>query len=203
MFQNGLSSLTQGVDLTANYPTDLSEYGLIDWTLAANYNQTSVSSVAPVPAALTAGSPAGVSFFPDYILYNFVHGSPPEKIGLTASWSLDDWGVTLRETYYGPEHQIVATNGGLPYHNFIQPGAGLFDAEVRYSLTDALQFAVGGNNLFNVIPKAQPPLSSLPSPVNGQTQTLSGSTGGVLNNPADAPYEPYGGLYYARIIFKW
>jgi iron complex outermembrane recepter protein len=110
--------------------------------------------------------------------------------------------VTLRETYYGPEHQIVATNGGLPYHNFIQPGVGLFDAEVRYSVTEQIQLAVGGNNLFNVIPKAQPPLNSLPAS-NGQTQTLSGGTGGVLNNPADAPYEPYGGLYYARIIFKW
>jgi len=202
MFQNGLSSLTQGVDLTVNYPTDLSDYGLIDWTLAANYNQTSVSSVTPVPAALVAGSPAGVSFFPDYVLYNFVHGSPPEKIGLTASWSLDQWGVTLRDTYYGPEHQIVATNGGLPYHLFTQPGANLFDAEVRYSLTEAIQLAVGGNNLFDVKPAAQPPLNSLPAS-NGQTQTLSGGTGGLLNNPADAPYEPYGGLYYARVTYKW
>ena len=96
MFQNGLSSLTQGVDLTVNYPTDLRDYGLINWTLAANYNQTSVSGVTPVPAQLIAGSPPGVSFFPDYVLYNFVHGSPPDKVGLTANWSLDEWGVTPR-----------------------------------------------------------------------------------------------------------
>src|ERR1700678_2764090 len=31
-FVNAISSLTQGVDLTANYPTDFGEYGLVNWT---------------------------------------------------------------------------------------------------------------------------------------------------------------------------
>ena len=43
---NGFGTLTQGVDLTANYPTDLGDMGLINWTLAANYNQTQVSQIA-------------------------------------------------------------------------------------------------------------------------------------------------------------
>src|SRR6185312_12107389 len=51
-FINGINSLTQGVDLTVNYPTDFGDYGLVDWTLAGNYTQISVSGVAPVPAAL-------------------------------------------------------------------------------------------------------------------------------------------------------
>ena len=37
-FLNGLSTLTQGVDFTVNYPTDFGDYGLVDWTLAGNYN---------------------------------------------------------------------------------------------------------------------------------------------------------------------
>jgi iron complex outermembrane receptor protein len=203
MFQNGFSTLTQGVDLTVNYPTDFGDYGLVDWTLAANYNQTSVSKVAPVPAVLVAGSPPGVSFFPNYVLYNFVHGSPPEKIGLSANWTLGDWGVTLRDTYYGSEHQIVAFLGAAPFYNFHQAGVGLFDAEIRYNLTEQFQIAVGGNNLFNIIPDAQPPLNNLPAASNGETQALAGGTGGVLGNPADAPYEPYGGLYYARVTLNF
>jgi iron complex outermembrane receptor protein len=46
-FLNGLNTLTQGVDFTANYPTDLGDMGLINWTLAGNYNTTAVSRVAP------------------------------------------------------------------------------------------------------------------------------------------------------------
>ena len=159
--------------------------------------------MAPVPAALVAGSPAGVTFFPDYILYNFVHGSPNIKGGLTMSWNLDQWGVTLRDTYYGPEHQITATNGGAPFYRLGQPGVGLFDAEVRYNVTENWQIAFGGNDIFNVKPATTPPLNNLPNATNGQTNTLTGGTGGTLDSPRDAPFEPYGGLYYARITLKF
>ena len=203
MFQNGFSTLTQGVDVTVNYPVDLGDYGNVDFTFAGNFNQTAISGVAPVPAALVAGSPAGVTFFPDYILYNFVHGSPNIKGGLTMSWNLDQWGVTLRDTYYGPEHQITATNGGAPFYRLGQPGVGLFDAEVRYNVTENWQIAFGGNDIFNVKPATTPPLNNLPNATNGQTNTLTGGTGGTLDSPRDAPFEPYGGLYYARITLKF
>ena len=48
-FLNGINSLTQGVDLTVNYPTDFDNYGLVDWTLAANYNVNTVERIAPPP----------------------------------------------------------------------------------------------------------------------------------------------------------
>ncbi|MES2253400.1 MAG: TonB-dependent receptor, partial [Pseudomonadota bacterium] len=47
VFLNGVDTLTQGVDLTVNYPTDFGDYGLVDWTLAGNYNSTALSSVLP------------------------------------------------------------------------------------------------------------------------------------------------------------
>src|SRR5262249_52028656 len=72
-FLNGLNTLTQGVDFTANYPTDFGDMGLIDWTLVGNWNYTSVSKVAPTPA-IFGGS--GVSFFTPLSLYNFVHSAP-------------------------------------------------------------------------------------------------------------------------------
>ena len=50
-FLNGFNTLTQGVDFTVNYPTDFGDYGLVDWTLAGNYNDTAVSRVAPTPTA--------------------------------------------------------------------------------------------------------------------------------------------------------
>ena len=51
----------------------------------------------------------------------------------------------------------------------------------------------------NSKPATTRPLNSLPNATNGQTNTL---TGGTLDNPRDAPFEPYGGLYYARLTLK-
>ena len=49
LFVNGISTLTQGIDVSANYLTDLDSYGIINWTLAGNYTDTSISSIIPTP----------------------------------------------------------------------------------------------------------------------------------------------------------
>ena len=155
-FLNAIGSLTQGVDIVANYPTDIGNYGLINWTLAGNYNNTAVSSVAAPPPQLAA---VGASFFTQESNFNFVHGVPSMKANLTADWSLDQFGVTLRETYWGPVHQYTSAAGcdnlsGCFY--FPQAGIVTTDLEARYNITEALQFAIGANNLFNMHPDLNP-----------------------------------------------
>ena len=94
-FLNGLSTLTQGIDFTVSYPTDFGDYGLVDWTLAGNYNTTAVSRVAPTPTQITSSrAQARPSSVPTR-LFGFVHSAPAEKVGLTANWSLDAFGATL------------------------------------------------------------------------------------------------------------
>ena len=199
-FLNGLSTLTQGVDLAASYPTDLGDYGLIDWTLAGNYNQTSISKVQPPPAAITATAP-GATFFPTYTQYNFVHSAATTKVGLTANWSLNEWGLTLRETFYGPKHQLATPNGGLPYFAQNRPAVGLFDGEVRYSLTEAVQLAVGGNNMFNIKPAEYRAYASPDTDTNGKA--LTPLNGGIANGKLPGAYDSNGGFYYARLTLKF
>ncbi len=86
-FLNAVSTLTQGCDFTVNYPTDFGDYGLVDWTLAGNYNTTAVSRVAPTPTVVTNSTP-GASFFRSDTLFNYVHTESPWKVGLTANWTL-------------------------------------------------------------------------------------------------------------------
>ena len=197
-FLNGLDTLTQGVDLAANYPTDFGDYGLINWTLAGNYNSTSISSVAPPPAVLLASN-AGATFFTPLTLYNFRHSTPTTKVGLTANWTLDAWGFTFRETYYGPIHNLTSPNGGLPYYNTSEASVGLTDLELRYSITEPLQLAVGANNIFNIHPGTHPYVSL--TPVNGQTPLIDNSN--VIGDPDYTVWDPNGGYYYARVIFTF
>ena len=200
-FLNGISTLTQGVDMTANYPTDFGAYGLVDWTFAANYNETTVSRVAPTPAVLTASNAGATFFYPD-TLYDFTHSAPATKIGLTANWSLDQFGVTLRETLYGPMHGYTSPEGCTTLNTCVydpQAAVGLTDLEVRYNVTDQLQFALGANNIFNIRPDTVP----YDQNAYGAGVGAPADGGNVIANPIPGAFDPNGGYYYGRITFNF
>jgi iron complex outermembrane receptor protein len=195
-FLNGLATLTQGVDLTVNYPTDFGDMGLVDWTLAGNYNTTAISRVAPTPPVF-GGS--GVTFFSSGDLFNFVHSSPSEKIGLTANWSLDEFGITFRETYWGPQKNLATPTGSAPFYPDGAAGVGLTDLEGRYNITEQLQFAIGGNNIFGIRPSKVPYAPNAFGPGDGDV--ANGSN--IINPPAGTSYNPNGGYYYGRITYNF
>ena len=217
-FLNGINTLTQGIDVTVSYLSDFDDYGSVRWTLAGNFNNTSVSSVAQAPAVLLASNPSA-TFFTYQTLYNFVHSTPNEKVGLTADWNLDDWGATLRETYYGPQHTFASPNSGGELIPFDQANVVLTDAEVRYSFTDDVELALGGNNLFDIRPDGIgfAPANCLTAPgvivtagakcVAGPNQTnneaQTAGNGSVINVPFSTPWNQNGGYYYARLTYKF
>ena len=137
---------------------------------------------------------------------------------MTANWSLDEFGATLRETYYGPQHSYTSPNAGGELIPFNQAGVGLTDAELRYNLTDALQFAIGGNNVFGIKPDTipfAPPYCTGHGIVNITTACVTGpnnatsgqgqtaSNGVVENAPFGSVWNPNGGYYYARFVFNF
>ena len=216
-FYNGLNTLTQGVDVMVQYYTDFDQYGAVTWLLSGNYNQTSVSSVAPPPEVLTASNPQA-SFFNYESLYNFTHSTPTTKIALTGNWALGPFGITLRETYYGPQHSYVSPNNGGELVPFDQAGVGLTDLEARYDVTDDVEIAFGGNNIFNLRPDTTP--FNPASCAGGGVILISGSCVAGPNNPSNgeaananngstnlAPFgsvwSANGGFYYARIQYKF
>ncbi len=185
IFLNGVSTLTQGVDVSAGYVTDLDSYGNINWTLAGNYTDTSISSVLPPPTTLAPG----VSLFSQTSLTLLTHANPKEKVGLTALWSLDDWTVNLRETVYGPSSVDYSPNGGTYYTNKVST-AGITDLEVDYRLLEGWQIAFGANNLFDQRPETVLPL-------NATTLTNGGN---IVGAPLSiSPYGTNGGFYYTRL----
>jgi iron complex outermembrane receptor protein len=216
-FLNGISTLTQGMDATVNYPTDFGDRGLVNWTLAGNFNETSIGRVNPVPAVILAANPSA-SFFNFGTQYGFTHSLANWKIGLTADWSLDEFGATVRETFYGPDHGYATPNNGGEYIPTNQAGVMLADMELRYSVTDQLQFAFGGNNLFNIKPDiigAAPASCTTggviiptggacqlgPNKTSGGIQTAG--NGSVAFNPLGTSFDPNGGYYYARVNFNF
>jgi iron complex outermembrane receptor protein len=196
-FVNGFGTLTQGVDLTVSYPTDFGDMGLIDWTLAGNYNSNKISRVAPVPPQLS--NVPGGTFFTDQTLFNFAHTTPNMKIGLTGTWSLDAWGLTVRETYLGPDKSVTSPDGSKPYYDDGTSSVGITDLEGRYSFTDTIQLAIGANNIFNIPAKG----SCLVGGTNSSGGVNPCGGGVVAYSPVGTPYDPYGGYYYGRLTINW
>jgi outer membrane receptor protein involved in Fe transport len=217
-FLNGISTLTQGVDATITYPTDFGAIGSVNWTLAGNYNYTHVGNVAPPPAPVVAANP-NASFFTPFSVYGFEHQTPTLKVGLTADWSLDQFGATARETFYGPDHGFSSPNNGGEEVPQDQAAVAITDLEGRINLTDQLQFAIGANNIFNIRPDlatAAPNCAALPANViitaggsckqgpnqtNGEVQPVANNN--VYQSPLGTFFDPNGGYYYARISFNF
>jgi iron complex outermembrane receptor protein len=193
LFANGVDTRTQGVDLTVTYTSDFGDWGAVDWSLAANYNKTTITKQTPPPSAL-AGQGALLS---PTAISDLTTASPKEKVTLGAYWTLGRWAVNLRETIYGETSEVVSPDGTGAPPNYTDkiPMTGVTDLDVAFHVTPALKIAVGASNLFD---KKAP------------TVIQFGPSGGLADgsNVYDAPmgFSPYGingGYYYTRLTYTF
>ncbi len=188
LFVNGISTLTQGIDLSVNYLTDFGDYGSVNWTLAGNYNDTSISKVIPTPALL-----APQTLFSQTATSLLTRANPKEKIGLSALWSLDDWSINVRETLYGPTSVFNSPNGGRYYLNEVHTTA-ITDVEIDYHWLQSWTIAFGANNLTDERPDSR----LLISP------TQHADSSNVVDAPLGiSPFGINGGFYYTRLSFNF
>ncbi len=188
---NGISTLTQGVDVSANYLTDFEGFGAINWTLAGNFNETSISKIIPTPAALGPG----VSLFDQTSRTYLTHANPKYKISLSALWNLDPWSVNLRETVYGPTSVDQSPDGGTYYTQKVS-SAPITDLEINYNYLESWTVTFGANNLFDQRPET---VAAVP----GDPTTLQDGSNIVGAPLGISPYGINGGFYYTRLTFKF
>lgn len=204
-FTNAASTNTVGIDLTGNYASDLRAYGHVDWTAGFNYNHSRFTSIASLPAAAACGNATcaalgqtpGASLITPEGQSDLINATPQEKVILQGLWTLGDWSVNLRETLYGPTHELTVApglssgNGG----QFVEQvnTTGITDLDIGYKVTKHLQVDVGANNLFNKFPPRAPVFGG--QPADGLL---------VFNVPYTfAPWGINGGYYYGRVTLNW
>jgi len=189
LFVNGISTLTQGVDVSANYLTDFGDFGSVSWTLAGNYSDTSISKQIATPSTLSPG----VTLFSKTATSLLTRANPKEKIGLSALWSLEPWTINIRETLYGPTSAYYSPNGGTYYLNKVDTTA-ITDLEIDYHYLESWTIAFGANNLTDERPNSRLVLSP--------TQLSDGSN--TVGAPlAISPFGINGGFYYTRLTFNF
>ena len=202
VFTNSVSTITQGVDITANYHTDFGDLGTVNWTGAANWGETRISRLAPNPPAL-----AGVPLQTPSSIANLTSLAPKFKFVVGALWNLDAWTINVREVVYGPTRAFVTpgtgatapqpvfyTVNGANYYQFKTPTTGITDVDVSYAINEHLSLTVGANNVFDTYP----PVLGLQT--NGQPLD-GGST--YFSPQNQTPYGFNGGFYFGRVNITW
>ena len=194
IFTNGADTRTRGVDVVLSYPTDLGDYGKINWTIAGNYNETKLTRTGTASSTLS-----NISLFDLAAKSNVTTASPKVKIVTSAAYSTGPFSATLRGTIYGPSSQMSSPDGGTYYEQKIGT-AFIGDIDLNYDIAQGLTVTLGANNVFN---KRPPTIQILP--LTGSATVPTMANGG---NTYDAPltFSPYGingGYYYAKLAVKF
>jgi iron complex outermembrane receptor protein len=170
-FINGVDTKTRGVDIVASAPWNAGAAGRFDFTLAGNFNRTEVTKV-PTTAQLAALNPAPVLFDRVNVL-TLEKGQPKNKITASATWKLNQWGMTARATRYGE----VLSPGTTEAFDFTLKARTIVDLEARYAFTRQFSLAVGADNLFDQYSETLPPALNTTSNTPFSNYTPFGNNG--------------------------
>ncbi|WP_408740273.1 TonB-dependent receptor plug domain-containing protein [Acetobacter sp. AN02] len=158
-FANVASTRTQGLDITASYPTRIPNLGQINWDAAININRTRLSHMGTNAAGQPLLSAQGVAYITSaYPRSKMIWGgrftSPDGKwaVGLHEI----RWGQTISQlTYY-----TGATNSGAlsntDFLHFRNTPKFVTNLDITYRVMPQLSFTLGGNNIFDARPSRVP-----------------------------------------------
>jgi iron complex outermembrane receptor protein len=186
LFENAASTLTEGLEATANYASDFGDFGHVDWSVGFNWNKTHITHLDPLPADLVNVPFGQTSILTPAATSALTTATPREKVILQALWTWNRFSVNLRETVYGPSSQYTATSNPVLLNI---PTTALTDLDIGFKITHWAKVDVGANNLFNHKPPATPIIDG--SPADG---------GYVFSVPEGfAAWNENGGYYYGRV----
>jgi iron complex outermembrane receptor protein len=177
-YTNGVNTRNQGVDVTIDYTTFLSDEAKIDWLVAGNGNSTVLTRIDPA-AQLT----------PD-VISEIKEATPKSKILLQATYLQDPFSVMLRGTRFGQVVEIYAdgSSGTTPYTWNRNRPHYIADVEFGYKITHELTLTIGADNVFDSY---------------ANHTTADSRYHNAIQYIASSPYGIDGGFYYARLNYKW
>lgn len=198
-FVNGVKMRTRGVDLVANYTTDLGNMGKLDLTYTANYNANKVLSINALPSALYASTinPDLTALIDTGSVVELEHSTPRFRGTLNAFWSWGDFTANIRESYYSEVYAFETARAGPNAGNLIKvpvKSSFLTDLELGYQIAKPIKISIGANNLFNKYPTERSKSLIRNAELANRERGYSTS-----KYPLFSPFGINGGYYYARV----
>jgi iron complex outermembrane receptor protein len=184
-FINGIDTTTEGFDIVASYRVPDMGFGNIRLTAGYNNNQTTITDRAILPTL------PGLTLFGRQNSIQLTNGQPRDKINFGIDWDLGILSTTFRGNRYGE----VTSPGVDAARDQVFGSEWVFDLELRARPSDAIEIAVGANNLFDQYPDR--PRAGV---VNGQNYGLNSF---FLAYSSFSPFGFNGRFVYGRVSLNF
>lgn len=171
-YSNDFDTTTQGIDLVANYET---EFMGADTMISLAYNWTDTSVDKYNPETTNEGK-----------VRRLEDGIPAHRATLTFAPTWDQLTMTVRGNFYG-EYYATHADDTSEWGSEVAGSAVTLDAEVSYSLTDALVLSLGANNILDQ--EAE------------KLKDAYAELGGMYYE--SGPFDYNGGYYYMKAQYKF
>ncbi|MGX7896385.1 TonB-dependent receptor plug domain-containing protein [Tsuneonella sp. HG222] len=158
-FINGIDTKTKGLEVVANYRVPDFGAGRFNLTAGYNWNKTSITSVAVLPTL------PGLTLFGRQESLRLTEGQPRNKVNFGLDWDSGIFGLTARANRYG---SVLIPGVDAARDQRLSP-QWVADLEVRAQVLEAMELAVGANNVLDSYPDRV-----LYGVVNGQNYGLNG-----------------------------
>ena len=174
-FTNDFDTTTEGVDIIANYTTELFKGDSL-FSMAYNYNKTTVDNYSAVTG--------------DFKVSRLENDLPNHRATFTWSQSYEDFSFFTRVNYYG-EYQAVHVD----YDATAVTGSAktTVDAEVSYHINDTISVSLGAQNIFDVYPDELD--------FERNTGIPNNNWGGQYAETS--PFGFNGGFYYVKAVYNF
>ncbi|MBC7520403.1 MAG: TonB-dependent receptor [Sandarakinorhabdus sp.] len=177
-FTNAFDTKTRGVDVVGTWRGDLAN-GNLNLTLAYNYNLSTVPRFNA--AIISAGQ-----------IVNIRNLAPNHRANFSANWQLNDFAVTVRESFFGSWRNEVDYPGQQFGSKFTT------DIDLSYTIAEHYTLSVGAINLFDARPDKI--AASTVNPIYALTGALND---GSIYPRNGGPFGINGGFWYARVRVKF
>ncbi len=182
-FTNAVNTETRGLDLVIAWTRELSR-GALNCTLAANWNETEVVDEVKTPAPLAG---LGETLFDRVERERMETAQPRQAYNLGFNYLLGELSVMLRLNYFGSVKTVESASD--PSRDQVHGGKWVADLEFSQRFANGLQWAIGGQNLFDVFP---------------DEQIARNSFNGIFPySRRTAPFGFNGGYYYVRLGYSF
>ncbi|HWO90025.1 MAG TPA: TonB-dependent receptor [Gemmatimonadales bacterium] len=191
-FTNGLDTRTTGLDLTANWTSQLGT-GTLDLTAAVNFTENVITSIDPLPPVLQNSAEPGLIDTVTYIA--ITEERPDTRATLTALYTRGQWRALARASYFG---EFSSAQPG--YCDLCRERYGaktLFDIEAGYRL-GRFDLTLGVRNLFDTYPD-QPSSTRVVDTSTGDRALDYNNNFGTFPWAAASPFGYNGRYVYARV----
>ena len=162
-FTNHVDTRTRGIDIVAAYKQAFSDNSSINLSLAATFNATEVTGQKDTPEEILAGASDDareLKLLGQVATELIEVAVPRQKILLTASYNVGNFGLTARATRFG---DVQAFSRGLSGEddNVVCEGTRcvqtfapkvVTDLTLNYTFSESFSLALGANNVFDVYP---------------------------------------------------